>query len=140
MPKSVATRVKSKARKPAAQKTTTLVSQRVRIWTWKYEPFQLGGMGGAPCQRPVAVEVPATGPYDLGNGFHGYLVTGPSGQTVVAEAESGGIVGDSVQQVRADIAACKDPKMMREQVRESTGYGKMAELLTAEAFWRLYCK
>ena len=110
-----------------------------KAWTWKYEPFQLGGMGGRPCQRPVCAIVTCQGPYDLGQCFVGYLAIAPNGATLVIEDVSGGIVGDTVAQVRADVANATIEEM-REQVQEAKGFGNMAEVMTADAFWRLYCR
>lgn len=110
-----------------------------KAWTWKHEPFQLGGMGGRPCQRPVCAIVTCQGPYDLGQGFVGYLAIAPNGTTLVIEATSGGIVGSTIAQVRADVARATIEEM-QEQVREAKGFGDMAEVMTADAFWRLYCR
>jgi len=132
----VAAKTKAKA-KPAVQADAAPVTVLRKAWTWKYEPFQLGGMGGKPCQKPIAAMVECTGPYDLGQGFKGYLAVSPAGHVIVFECESGGIVGNDIAQVRADAKAATVAEMQG-QVAEAKKYGEMAEVLTTEEFWRLY--
>ena len=110
-----------------------------KVWTWKYEPFQLGPMGGKPCQRPVVTNVGCTGPYDLGQGFVGYLAEAPDGTTVVIEDESCGIVGSEIEEVRGDVARATAEEM-REQIKEARGFGERAEMLTVDEFWMLYSR
>ncbi len=103
------------------------------IWTRGYFPFTMGGS----VWRPMTAECEVTGPHDLGKGFEGYLAFGPDGMTKVAEAESGAIVGDTLDQVRADIAATDDVVLMQRQVeaaRKEIGFGGVN--VTAEEFWR----
>lgn len=123
--------------KPKVQAEAAPVTVLRKAWTWKYEPFQLGGMGGRPCQKPIAAMVECTGPYDLGQGFKGYLAVSPTGRVVVFECESCGIVGNDIAQVRADVRAAKVAEMV-EQCAEARKYGEMADMLTAEEFWRIY--
>ena len=130
--------VKAKRKpKPQVQADAAPVTMRRRAWTWKYEPFMLGGMGGRPCQKPIAAEVECTGPYPLGQGFNGYLAISPGGRVIVFECESGGIVGNDIAQVRADVKTATVAEMQA-QCLEAKGFGDRAELLPAEEFWRIY--
>jgi hypothetical protein len=105
----------------------------ITVFTRSYRPFIMGGNVNAP----VSADVEASGPFDLGQGFSGYLVVAPNGKTFVAEAESGGFVGPTIAEVKADIASCDDIAMMRTQVKENTAYGKAAQKMPAYKFWAL---
>lgn len=85
-------------------------------WTLAYFPFTMGGN----VWRPMRTKVEVTGPYDLGKGFEGYLCLGPNGATKVIEKECGAVVGDSLEEVKSDIAACDDVELMRSQCRDAT--------------------
>lgn len=107
---------------------------KIRIWTQCHRPFMMGG----DVHRPIATVVNAEGPFDLGKGFKGYLITNPKGNVSVVEAESGGIVADSLDAARKDIADCADLTAMKKQVAEATERGKYAENMTPAEFWGLF--
>lgn len=106
--------------------------KRIRIYVRAYRPFILGGNVHAM----LALNTVATGPFDLGKGFKGYIVTNPKGQTYVAEATSGGIVGASIEEVRADIEACTDVKMMEAQIDECRKNSDGACTVSETEFWK----
>ena len=98
-----------------------------------YRPFVMGG----PTCSYIKCDVSAEGPYDLGGGYQGYLVTAPDGTTYVADAISGGIVGPSLEAVRADIQQ-GDPEFMVRQVEEAKVGISKATLLSPDEFWALF--
>lgn len=108
---------------------------RIKIWTAAYMPFILGG----DVYQPLFCEVEAQGPIDLGRGYKGYLVLAPDGSTVVAESTSGGLVGPTIQEVRADIKS-GSIAVMRKQVEEAVEKGKTARPIAPEEFWTLMGK
>ena len=103
----------------------------VDVWTAAYTPFIMGGDVNAP----ILTTVPAAGPFDLGRGFKGYLVTAPSGKTFVAEATTGAFVGPTIESVKKDIAKCTDIMLMKMQVSEAAELKKKARRVAPERFW-----
>lgn len=109
----------------------------IRVWTWGYFPITMGGR----MWRPMATVLDATGPHELGRGFRGFLVTGPDGVTAVAEAQSGAIVGDNLESVRADITACGSCEVMRKQVEYARTEDRSDEVeLLPEEWWQRVLK
>jgi hypothetical protein len=107
------------------------------IWTFMRDgPFVLGG---SPKWRPTKTQVTTyAGPYDLGKGFRGFVVPFPDGHGAVVVTEGGSIVGSTLEQVRADIAACEDVAMMRQQVAEGEKQAAEAVEIPAAKFWEKY--
>ena len=108
----------------------------IRIWTECYRPFLLCGN----VNQPIAAQIEAHGPYDLGQGFEGYLVIAPFGKTFVVEKESGGIVGASLDVVREDIVACPDAALMKGQIENAKKRGRTAQEMDAKQFWNLFMR
>lgn len=105
----------------------------IRIWRPAYRAFMMGGN----VHTPICADVEALGPYDLGKGFQGYVVTDTyKGCSRVVCAESLGVIGDTLESVRADVGRCKDVAFMRKQVAEAKIEGETATVMDAEAFWR----
>ena len=101
------------------------------IWTQGYSPWILGG----DVHAPVGAEIAVGECYDLGGGFKGYLVASPlTGETYVAEATTGAIVGSSLKEVRADISAA-DADTMTRQVEEAAEQVKRVRVEPAKEFW-----
>lgn len=110
---------------------------KIKIFTRAYRPFLMGGDVHAPvaCEAEVAdVE------YDFGQGFRGYLVHAPNGQTAVVEKRSGAIVGWSLDEVRRDIKEAKSIDMMGEQVIAAVEQSKQADKISEKEFWALMGK
>lgn len=102
------------------------------IWKRGYSPFMLGG----EVNRPIKTTVDVVGdPIKVGKGFEVYEVKSPDGRTFIAEATSGGIVGDALEQVMEDIEA-GDPEFMRKQVKEAFLERERARPVTVEEFFR----
>lgn len=107
-----------------------------RLWTYGHRPFMMGGS----VNYVLACDVECTGPHKLGKGYEGYLATAPNGKTFVGEATTGAIVGDTLENVRADIESAK-PAVMRKQVKNAADEVKRAreqmsfEVKDAAFFW-----
>lgn len=115
--------------KPKPQR---LNHELIRVWRPCYRPFMMGG----DVHAPVAALLPAVGPYKLGKGFMGYIVRKSDGTFAIVEKTSGGVVGDTLGQVQADIKK-GDIKVMRKQVAEAIKRGKEATLVDADVFWSI---
>lgn len=101
---------------------------------WRYEtagPFQMGG----PRRTPIATKI-SIHDYkvvSLEKGFTGIVVEeGPA--KGVYELTSGGLVGDTVEEVNADILACDDLEMMKNQITISAEELHNATMVTNERF------
>jgi hypothetical protein len=106
------------------------------IWTWYYNPWKMGGS----CNQPMLAEVECLGPYDLGKGYEGYYTVSPNGRTFVMEAETGAIVGYTLEEVRSDISS-GDEQEMRDQIGLAKVAVIHAEHVTIDEFWkRMRCK
>lgn len=108
---------------------------KLKIWTFGYRPFILGGN----VSYIVATEVPMSVPVDLGYGFMGHVITTPDGKTRIAEARTGAIIGGTLKSVKADIKKGK-PSVMEEQViKAQEALDTMdVETLEPEEFWNLH--
>lgn len=105
---------------------------------------------GRPEYYPMMTIVETEGPYDLGKGFRGYLVTAPNGKTFVAEATTGAFIQDTIKAAQADIKACTDKRFMQKQVVDDAakllanarkpGAANALEIISPEEFWaKLKC-
>jgi hypothetical protein len=105
-------------------------AKKIKMWTQAYRPFILGGNVHAP----LACKVLASGPYDLGKGYTGYLALSPQGKSYIVESTTGGIVGNTIEEVRADI---KDAHVgvMRKQIAEALEQAKKAHVIPENEFW-----
>lgn len=106
--------------------------KKIEVWTESYQPFRMGG----DLYIPVKTTVEGKGPYDLGSGYFGYLVTAPDGSTRVAESATGALIGLSLNQVRADIRGAKE-EVLKRQMERAKKRLKCAETLSAERFWKM---
>lgn len=102
---------------------------------WRYEtagPFQMGG----PRRRTIAVKVNIHDyeTVELEKGFAGLVVKeGPA--KGIYELTSGGLVGDTVEEVNADILACDDMELMKKQIKDAAETAlHEAVLVTKEQF------
>src|ERR1035437_5919283 len=103
----------------------------IDVWTEAYTPFLMGG----DVHAPLLTTVPAAGPFDLGKGFKGDLVTAPNGKTFVAEATTGAFVGPTIESVKKDVAGCNDIMMMKHKVFDAAELKKKARRVAPERFW-----
>lgn len=105
---------------------------KIKIWTEAYRPFIMGG----DCNAPVCTEVEVGEPFDLNDEIKAYVVVSPNGNTYVAEATTGAIVGNNAQQVKKDVATA-DPDVMKEQLEGAKLRFKKAVFIETQEFWRL---
>jgi len=84
------------------------------IWRPCYQPFICGGDVNAPLGCEIEVKKPTR----LGKGMFGYLINFPDGRTRVAEAITGAIIGDTIEEVMIDVESAK-PEVMDKQIEEA---------------------
>ena len=104
---------------------------KVKVYTLEYCPFVMGG----EVWQPMATEVEADGPHDIGKGFEAYVVTAPNGKTFVAEKESGAFIGPDLKTVSGDIKI-GELKSMKKQVEDAKLQMAKAKTVTNEYFWK----
>lgn len=105
----------------------------MEVCTYGYFPFTMGG----EVWRPIKCDVPITGgPFDLGSGYEGYLITSPNGTTFVAESITGMFVGSTIEEVRNDIS-CADYKVMKIQIEDAKKDFAKSTAIPVEEFWRM---
>lgn len=107
-----------------------VTKKEIRIWTRAYQPMRMGG----DVHAPVATTVEALGPFDLGRGLEGYLATDPQGRTAVAEAETGALIGPTIEAVAEDVSTA-DPKIVDDQMAWARNMAARAEDVPPEEFW-----
>lgn len=105
----------------------------LRIWTMGYFPFTMGGQVYRPIGANVLVNEESL--FDVGRGIQAYLIVSPSGKTVVAEKRSGAIIGNSIEEVRADVQTGTD-ESCEQQIVEGLENAARAELIDKLEFWR----
>lgn len=96
------------------------------IWKRTYNPFLMGGK----INKNIKTEVDDYEVIDLGKGFKGIYIE----RSGVFELESGGLVGDTIQQVRNDISDCNDVMLMRNQIDKTKLERENAIIVTNEEF------
>lgn len=103
----------------------------IKVWTAAYRPFRMGGDPHAP----IMAEADAEGPYEAGRGVSVYVVRSPLTQQIyIAEEETGAFIGDSLEQVRADIAATTEDVIAAQRV-DARAMRARADLISAARFW-----
>ena len=102
------------------------------VWKRTYSPFVMGGN----VNRNVKTEINENDftIIDLGKGFKGIFIEKGKSKGVY-ELESGGLIGDTVQNVKEDIAACEDVSFMRKQIEEAKEEGAKATVVSNEDFF-----
>jgi hypothetical protein len=104
-------------------------------WTYFYNPFVMGGS----TWQPEGCELEKTERIDLGAGFFGYKYVSPKGKTIIVEEKSGAIIGNSVEEVKNDIANSVI-KVMTKQVEDACQTVKTVKVISQEKFWEVYDK
>lgn len=108
-------------------------SMKLKIWTYHYNPFVMGGN----CRTIMATEVEAPKAVSLGKGFTGHLIKVPgTRKTRVIEATTGAIVGNTLAAVRRDIETA-EKKVMTKQVAHAKKQFKDMEVqnMKPDEFW-----
>lgn len=104
----------------------------MRIWMKKYTPFKMGGN----LYNNVATDIPDSTPkHDIGMGFKAVKII-HKGRGYIFDCGSGGLVGNSLEQVREDVKSCGDVKLMRKQIMQAKQEGLHARLVSYEEFFR----
>ena len=69
-------------------------------------------------------------------GHKAYLGLNPDGDQFAVEAKTGAIIGDSIDQVREDVASA-DESIMDEQIEIAKKDREKVDIIDAEQFWNL---
>jgi hypothetical protein len=106
---------------------------RCEAWTWYYEPFRCGGKLTNPmrCDHLEAESL-----HQLDSGVCVYVVKSPEGNTMIVDQFSHGVVGDSLEQVREDVAGAEQSAIAK-QLAEGLEHYKVAKLITVGRWWEL---
>lgn len=78
------------------------------IWKRTYNPFQMGGS----LNKNIKTNITEYQEIELAKGFKGVYIK----EQGVFESESGGLVGDTVQNAIEDINSCDNIELMKSQV------------------------
>ena len=100
------------------------------IWTYFTHAFTIGS-------RPTGCKVKIEGLSFESSGIQFYVISTPSGGTVVVSATTGAIVGNSVIDIMTDISRAK-PEVMKEQIMAARAQVARIEVIDAERFWQMY--
>lgn len=106
------------------------MSSTLFIYTRSYNAFR---MGGDP-HGFIKTKVEVGDPVELSGGIKVHEICSPDGSTYIAEAQSGAIVGHSLDAVRADLAEA-DPAIVAAQLAEAQESVAKAEVLSNTDFW-----
>lgn len=101
------------------------------IWKRTYDPFRLGGS----LHYNIKTEVNGYPIVELGKGFKGIFIE-QNGKSGVYELESGGLIGDTIQDVMDDINACDDISFMNKQIIEAKKELESAKEVSNEEFFK----
>lgn len=105
----------------------------IRVWT-RTRIGSIWSLGGTPSIKLIAAELEVEGPYDLGKGYSGFIATSPKGETFIVERSTGGFVGGSLEEVRADVKKASR-EVLAKQMEEQLKVAATATLLKPKAFW-----
>lgn len=109
---------------------------KVKAWTLGYFPFTMGGR----VWRPMVATLACDEPVHAGKGFFVQVAHGPGGATKVIEATTGAVVGDTLEQVMADIDACDDVDLMKRQIEKAHDQFTDPVDVTEAEWWRRILK
>lgn len=110
-----------------------------KAWTYFYNAFVMGGDTTSP--TGFLFDETIKEKIDLGQGYYGYKLTSQKGTDIIVESESGAIVGNSVDEVAADICGAVlagQENVMKQQVAEAMKAN--IHVISEEKFWATYDK
>ena len=93
--------------------------------------FALSGM----VKVAIGAILKMKGPYALGHGYKGYLLTAPNGEVAVVEERSGRTVGTDLNSVRSKVKSCY-PALLDKQVQEARLQSLTIRKCTPDQFWK----
>lgn len=100
------------------------------VWTWAYNPFVMGGKTrrktGFNCNIDSFINV---------NGFNLAEIVSKNGKKIIVEKTTGGIVGNSFDDVVKDIASSDKETIEKQLKMMSFSDG---DIITEEKFWDIY--
>lgn len=101
------------------------------IWKRTYNPFSVGGK----VINNIKTKVDDFSVIELSKGFKGIYIE-MNGKSGVYELESGGLVGETIEQVNLDINTCSDIELMKSQITESKKELEAAKEVLNEEFFK----
>lgn len=102
------------------------------IWKRITQPFVMGGSVNRKAKTEISDDL--VKPVDLGKGFKGFVLE-HDGKTGVYELTSGGLVGDTLEDVKADIDTCDDPAIIQAQIDKAVRERDEARLVSNELYF-----
>jgi hypothetical protein len=102
---------------------------KITVFARAYRPLTVDGK----TYFLIKTKVEAKGPYEIGNGFEGYIITNGKIK-FIAEATTGAAIGGTLKEVREDIKN-GDMKLMKEQIKEAKKNLKEAKSVSTKKFW-----
>jgi len=113
-------------------------AKETNVWTVFQNPWVMGGN----VQQPTGFEHLYNESYDIGCGFQGVVVTMPNGQTRVIELQTGGIIGNTIEEIRKNSIGCTE-EQLQEQVDNAKHRwlrGRGLKFIDKSGFWKEYIK
>lgn len=104
---------------------------QITIWTHAYNAFVMGGDPHAPISATIEVE---SEPVPLGKGFEAYVIQSPNGETYVVEKTTGAIIGQCLEEIRADVATAT-LDFLNKQIEAGHESARRRRAISAEDFW-----
>lgn len=101
-----------------------------KIFTLARNPFAFGNR-----TYPIATEIQDPEWTPLHKGFYAAAIIDTRGRSHVVEKESGALIGNTIEEVNADIDACDDISIMQQQVEKAKEQCKEAQVLPQDEFW-----
>ena len=108
------------------------VEDTAKIWTRLHLPFRMGG----DVNEPVCTNVPVSERKNLG-GFEFFSFLTPKGSTFVCEAQTGGIVAGSFDELKENMQGCTQ-ELLQEQINSSRHLGEQAREMSSEEFFSYF--
>lgn len=105
-----------------------------KIWTYYYNAFVMGG----DVWRPMGTEVEVLEARNIG-GVDVFSFALPTGGIRIAELTTGGIVGQSFEDVTKDIEE-SDLEVLQQQLLKQKEIGDRAEMVSNDTFFARYAK
>ena len=121
-------------------KTIKIAPATIKIYVRAYEPFR----AGAHPYRFKLTKMPRPEvKYQFAKGIEVYFIKGPPGKSIVVEVTSGGVVGNTLEEVQKDFKNAP-PQVTREQIAKHIKFFKNESMHTDpvsnEEFWDKHVK
>ena len=105
---------------------------KAKVWTIMHTPFVMGGN----VNSPIFTSVPVVERKTM-KGIEFFSFKTPKGSIRVCEAQTGGIIADSFDELKANIKGCTT-KQLQKQIDEAKSTFKNAKKLSNKEFFAHY--